>query len=107
MPVPKRATRFWFTQASAEHQLHDYIRETLGQSHRAVGRHLLPHRQGTADKPIAIKAAGDGEVIFDGNGTFNLFNVKGADYHHFEGMTFRNTESRSGRARSSSSEPRG
>jgi hypothetical protein len=32
---------------------------------------------GTADKPIAIKAAGDGEVIFDGNGAFNLFNVKG------------------------------
>jgi hypothetical protein len=47
---------------------------------------------GTADKPIAIKAAGDGEVIFDGNGAFNLFNVKGGDYHYFEGLTFRNTE---------------
>src|SRR3954454_136381 len=34
--------------------------------------------KGTPDKPIAIKAAGDGEVIFDGNGTFNLFNVKAA-----------------------------
>ena len=47
---------------------------------------------GTADKPIAIKAAGDGEVIFDGNGAFNLFNVKGGDYHYFEGLTIRNTE---------------
>lgn len=47
---------------------------------------------GTEDKPIVIKAAGDGEVIFDGNGNFNLFNVKAADYHYFEGITFRNTE---------------
>jgi len=47
---------------------------------------------GTADKPIAIKAAGDGEVIFDGDGNFNLFNVKAADYNYFEGITFRNTE---------------
>jgi hypothetical protein len=50
------------------------------------------HGTGTADKPIAIKAAGDGEVIFDGNGAFNLFNVKNADYNYFEGLTFRNTE---------------
>jgi hypothetical protein len=48
--------------------------------------------KGTADKPIAIKAAGDGEVIFDGNGCFNLFNLKVADYHYFEGITFRNCE---------------
>jgi hypothetical protein len=47
---------------------------------------------GTPDKPIAIKAAGDGEVIFDGNGNFNLFNVKAADYNYFEGITIRNTE---------------
>jgi hypothetical protein len=31
-------------------------------------------------------------VIFDGNGTFNLFNVKAAPYHYFEGLTIRNTE---------------
>lgn len=47
---------------------------------------------GTPDMPIAIKAAGDGEVIFDGGGNFNLFNVKAADYTYFEGITFRNTE---------------
>jgi len=47
---------------------------------------------GTPDKPIAIKAAGDGEVIFDGNGNFNLVNVKAANYNYFEGVTFRNTE---------------
>jgi len=47
---------------------------------------------GTPEKPIAIKAAGDGEAIFDGNGTFNLFNVKAANYNYFEGLTVRNTE---------------
>jgi hypothetical protein len=47
---------------------------------------------GTPDMPIVIKAAGDGEVIFDGDGNFNLFNVKAADHTYFEGITFRNTE---------------
>jgi hypothetical protein len=47
---------------------------------------------GTADRPIVIKAAGDGEVIFDGRGNFNLFNVQKANYNYFEGLTFRNTE---------------
>jgi len=47
---------------------------------------------GTLEKPIAIKGAGDGEVIFDGNGNFNLFNVKAANYNYFEGVTFRNTD---------------
>jgi hypothetical protein len=47
---------------------------------------------GTADKPIVIKGAGDGEVIFDGGGNFNLFNVKAANYNYFEGVTIRNTD---------------
>jgi hypothetical protein len=47
---------------------------------------------GTAEMPIAIKAAGDGEVVFDGNGNFALFDVKAADYTYFEGITFRNAE---------------
>jgi hypothetical protein len=47
---------------------------------------------GTEERPIAIKAAGDGEVVFDGNGAFNLFNVKAANYTYFEGLTIRNTQ---------------
>ena len=46
---------------------------------------------GTADRPIAIKGAGDGEVIFDGDGAQNLFNVMAANYNYFEGLTIRNT----------------
>jgi hypothetical protein len=47
---------------------------------------------GTPDRPIVIKAAGDGEAIFDGDGAYNLFNVMAANYNYFEGLTFRNTE---------------
>jgi len=47
---------------------------------------------GTPEKPIVIKAAGDGEVIFDGNGCFRLFDVMAADYNYFEGLTIRNTD---------------
>jgi hypothetical protein len=47
---------------------------------------------GTPDKPIVIKGAGDGAVVFDGNGNFNLFNVKAANYNYFEGVTIRNTD---------------
>ena len=47
---------------------------------------------GTAEKPIAIKAAGNGDVILDGRGNFALFNVMAANYTYFEGLTFRNTD---------------
>jgi hypothetical protein len=50
------------------------------------------HGKGTPEAPIVIKAAGDGEVVFDCNGAFNCFNVKAADYNYFEGLTIRNTE---------------
>ena len=46
---------------------------------------------GTADRPIVIKGAGDGEVIFDGDGAQNLFNLMAANYNYFEGLTIRNT----------------
>jgi hypothetical protein len=47
---------------------------------------------GTADKPIVIKSAGDGEVIFDGGGNAVLFDLTAADYHDVEGITIRNTD---------------
>ena len=47
---------------------------------------------GTAEKPIAIKAAGDGDVVFDGARNAVLFDVRAADYTYFEGITFRNTD---------------
>ncbi len=46
---------------------------------------------GTPDKPIVIKAAGDGEVVFDGGGAQNLFNLLAGNYNYFEGITIRNT----------------
>ena len=48
-------------------------------------------QSGTPDKPIVIKNAGDGEVVFDGDGCQNLFNLMAANYNYFEGITVRNT----------------
>ncbi len=48
--------------------------------------------KGTPEKPITIKAAGDGEVIFDGAGNHELFDVMATAYHIFDGLTFRNTD---------------
>jgi hypothetical protein len=47
---------------------------------------------GTPEKPIVIKGAGDGEAIFDGNGCHRLFDIMAADYNYFEGITIRNTD---------------
>jgi hypothetical protein len=47
---------------------------------------------GTPDKPIVIKAAGDGEVIFDGNGAATFFNLEAGNYNYFDGLTFRNAD---------------
>jgi len=49
-------------------------------------------QDGTQEKPITIKAAGDGKVVFDGNDCAVLFDVTAADYHYFENITFTNTE---------------
>ncbi len=47
---------------------------------------------GTAEKPIVIKGAGDGEVIFDGDGAAVLFDLSAADHNYFEGITVRNVD---------------
>ncbi|MDB5739454.1 MAG: hypothetical protein JWP16_494 [Alphaproteobacteria bacterium] len=46
---------------------------------------------GTPDKPIVIKAAGDGEVVFDGDGNDTLFNLLAANYNYFDGINIKNT----------------
>ncbi len=48
--------------------------------------------KGTAEKPITIKGAGDGEAIFDGAGNAKLFDMIASAHHIIEGLTFRNTE---------------
>ncbi len=63
--------------------------EPLGNTFH--GTYLMT-RSGTPEKPIAIKAAGDGEVIFDGDGCYRLFDVLGASNLLFEGLTIRNTD---------------
>lgn len=48
--------------------------------------------KGTVEKPITIKAAGDGEPVFDGAGNHRLFDVMASQHHLFDGLTFRNTD---------------
>ncbi len=48
--------------------------------------------KGTAERPITIRSAGDGEVIFDGDGNHCLFEVMASQHHIFEGLTLRNTD---------------
>src|SRR5574340_97274 len=53
---------------------------------------MLLTLKGTPEKPITIKAAGDGEVIFDGAGNHCLVNVMASRYNIFDGITIRNTD---------------
>ena len=46
---------------------------------------------GTPDKPIVIKAASDGEVVFDGADNDTLFNMLAANYNTIDGITIKNT----------------
>ena len=46
----------------------------------------------TPDKPITIRAAGDGEAVFDGAGNHRLFDVSASAHHIIDGLTFRNTD---------------
>lgn len=66
----------------------NYVDPLSGPFHGTLSLSL----KGTAEKPITIKAAGDGEVIFDGGGNHKLFDVQATAHHIFEGVTFRNTD---------------
>jgi hypothetical protein len=55
------------------------------------GSYLLTLK-GTADKPIVIRGAGDGEAIFDGNGCHRLFDMLATEYNIIEGITIRNAD---------------
>src|SRR6185436_4845758 len=48
--------------------------------------------KGTPDKPMVIRGAGDGEAIFDGDGSHRLFDVMASEYHIFENLTIRNAD---------------
>jgi hypothetical protein len=69
----------------------DRLRYGGGLGTVSSGTYFLT-QSGTADRPIVIRAAGDGEAVFDGAGAYNLFNVMAANYNYFEGITVRNTD---------------
>ena len=48
--------------------------------------------QGTAERPITIKAAGDGEVVFDARGNYMLSDVQNSQHLILDGLTFRGAD---------------
>jgi hypothetical protein len=77
-----------------------YVNTTTGTGLPFENTYYLTAK-GTAEKPIAIVAAGDGPVIFDGGNATTppyqgpshvLFNVEAADYNYFEGLTIQNAD---------------
>src|SRR5690606_39966713 len=44
------------------------------------------------EQPLPTSAAGDGDVILDGDAAYRLLDVMAADYHYFAGLTILNTE---------------
>jgi hypothetical protein len=69
------------------------------ERHNYVDPHMAPFDgsvsltlKGTREKPITIKSAGDGEVILDGDGNYNLFEMMASEHHIIDGLTFRNTD---------------
>ena len=47
---------------------------------------------GAPERPIVIRAAGDGEVVFDGDGAHVLFNLMAGNHTWFDGIAVRNTD---------------
>ncbi len=48
---------------------------------------------GEPGNPVIFKAAGDGEVIFDGDGNMGIFEVSAGHHIWIDGLTFRNAQS--------------
>ncbi len=48
--------------------------------------------KGTAERPITIRAAGDGEVVFDGDGCQRLFDLMACEHRIFDGLAIRNAD---------------
>lgn len=47
-------------------------------------------RGGESGKPVVFKAAGDGEVVFDGAGQYAIFQLTATDHLWLDGLIFRN-----------------
>ncbi len=56
------------------------------------GWHGYPLGHAGGDRPLVIKAAGDGEVVIDGSGMPELFDLAGAQNVIIEGLTIQNCE---------------
>lgn len=91
-PRAKRGDVFLMHAGTYAYQYELYANQTTVNATTTFEGTYYLLGDGTPERPIVIMAAGDREVIIDGRDNFSLFNVKAADYHYFEGLTFRNTD---------------
>lgn len=49
-------------------------------------------RQATAERPLVIRGAGDGEAVLDGTGALRLIDCEGSAHLHLEGLTLRGAD---------------
>ena len=49
-------------------------------------------KQATPERPIVLRAAGDGEAVLDGQGALKLIDCQHVRHHHFEGLSFRKAD---------------
>jgi hypothetical protein len=79
-----------------KHNRYDYRNKLGGANGEGVwrpGAHGgLTTCEGSAENPIVIKAAGDGEPIFDGADCFNLFDLRDTKHLWIDGLTVRDTD---------------
>ena len=85
-----------FAAAYAEAKLGDIILVHAGTyqtktPHQKGQIDYLLNKRATAQRPIVIRGAGDGEAIFNGDGN-ELFHLAAADYHYFENLTLRDAD---------------
>ncbi|MBW3540174.1 MAG: hypothetical protein KY476_07885 [Planctomycetes bacterium] len=55
-------------------------------------RNYVLDRKAPADRPIVIRAAGDGEAVLDGTGALRLIDCQGSAHLHLEGLTLRGAD---------------
>ena len=92
VPAPRPAWRHDSGACRALQIRSLHLHQRSFDQHGSVRRNLLSDGQRHGREAHRDQGGGDGEAIFDGNGAFNLFNVKAGNYTYFEGLTIRNTE---------------
>ena len=88
----KPAISFWCMRAFTSTIRNTTPGDQFDQCDYSLRGNLLFDRQRRSEKPHSLSRREMEKRSFDGNGNFNLFSNKSANYNYFEGVTIRNTD---------------